>query len=214
MEPTLGLRRDLCRAMRRLRPDVVVTGSHDLRFRPGMSNQADHRAVGICVLDAAKDCGNRWIFPELVAEGYEPWTGLKAVIAGASTQPTHYLDVTGHLEPAIASLEAHQAYNEALPGRLPEAARPRDDDPVDGGAGRRHRARAAVRGLRQLTCRGPAQPTTRNAGTVAGLRSSSHSANSSGDIGRPIQKPWARSQPSSCSRRNVASSSTPSATTS
>ncbi len=85
MEPTLGLRRDLCRAMRRLKPDVVVTGSHDLRFRPGMSNQADHRAVGICVLDAAKDCGNRWIFPELVAEGYEPWKGLKAVIMGAST---------------------------------------------------------------------------------------------------------------------------------
>ncbi len=61
---------------------------------------------------------------------------------------------------------------------------------------------------------GTAQPTTRNAGTAAGLHSSSHSTNSSGDIGRPIQKPWARSQPSSCSRRKVASSSTPSATTS
>ncbi len=123
MEPTLGLRRDLCRAMRRLKPDVVVTGSHELRFRPGMSNQADHRAVGICVLDAAKDCGNRWIFPELVAEGYEPWKGLKAVVMGASTTPTHFLDVTGHLEPAIASLEAHRAYNEALPDDFPK---PRD----------------------------------------------------------------------------------------
>lgn len=120
MEPTLGLRRDLCRELRRLKPDVVVTGSHELRFRPGMSNQADHRAVGICVLDAAKDCGNRWIFPELVAEGYEPWKGLKAVIMGASTSPTHYLDVTGHLEPAIASLEAHRAYNEALPDDFPK----------------------------------------------------------------------------------------------
>lgn len=120
VEPTLALRRDLCRELRRLRPDVVVTGSHELRFRPGMSNQADHRAVGTSVLDAAKDCGNRWIFPELVAEGYEPWTGLDAVLVGGSPHPTHFLDVTGHLEPAIASLEAHQAYNDALPDDFPK----------------------------------------------------------------------------------------------
>lgn len=119
VEPTLGLRRDLCRAFRRLRPDVVVTGTHELRFRPGMSNQADHRAVGTAVLDAAKDCGNRWIFPEQVEEGFEPWTGLRAVLMTPSAFATHSLDVSGHLEPAIASLEAHRAYNEALPDDFP-----------------------------------------------------------------------------------------------
>lgn len=119
MEPTLGLRRDICRAIRRLKPDVVVTGTQEMRFRPGMSNQADHRAVGTAVLDAAKDAGNRWIFPELVEEGFEPWTGLKAVLMTPSAFATHSLDVTGHLEPAIASLEEHRAYNDALPDDFP-----------------------------------------------------------------------------------------------
>src|ERR687896_249117 len=44
--------------------EVVITGN----FRDswgGMSlNQADHIAVGRGVLDAARDAGNRWIFPE------------------------------------------------------------------------------------------------------------------------------------------------------
>ena len=32
---------------------------------------ADHRNVGLAVLDAARDAGNRWVFPEA---GLEPWS--------------------------------------------------------------------------------------------------------------------------------------------
>lgn len=42
---------------------------------PRFLNQAGHRAVALAVLDAA----NRWIFPELVDEGLQPWTGATAV---------------------------------------------------------------------------------------------------------------------------------------
>ena len=45
----------------------------------GMVNQADHRAVGLAALDAARDAGNRWIFPELADEGLEPWGGVRFV---------------------------------------------------------------------------------------------------------------------------------------
>ena len=114
------LRRDIARVIRHRRPDVVVTLTHDEVFAGGMPNQADHRAVGLAALDAARDAGNRWIFRELLEqEGLEPWGGVRAVLSSAATNPTHYLDVTGHLEPAIASLEAHHLYNTNLPVDFP-----------------------------------------------------------------------------------------------
>src|SRR5512139_1798764 len=72
LQPSLELRRDIARAIRRHRPDVVVTGSWEVEFVAGL-NQADHRAAGMACLDAIRDADNRWVFPELVDEGLEPW---------------------------------------------------------------------------------------------------------------------------------------------
>ena len=114
VEYGLPLRRDIARAIRRHRPDVVVSGSHAERFVGGMTNQADHRAVGLAALDACKDAGNRWIFPELVEEGHEPWSGVKQLLSMASSSPTHGIDVTGYVDAAVASLRAHGAYLDGL----------------------------------------------------------------------------------------------------
>ena len=38
---------------------------------------ADHRNVGLAAIDAARDAGNRWVFPELLDEGLEPWNGVE-----------------------------------------------------------------------------------------------------------------------------------------
>ena len=119
IEYGLGLRRDITREIRRRRPEVVITGDYHDRFIGGMPNQADHRAVGLATLDACADAGNRWIFPELAAEGLEPWGGVRWVGFGGSPQPTHYVDVTGHFEPAVASLEAHHEYSGALSDDFP-----------------------------------------------------------------------------------------------
>ena len=73
VEYGLALRRDISREIRRRKPDVVITGHYGDRFVQGMLNQADHRAVGLACVDAVADAGNRWIFPELVDEGFEPW---------------------------------------------------------------------------------------------------------------------------------------------
>ena len=69
---SLDLRRDISRVIRRFRPDVVVTGTWEVEFVAGL-NQADHRVAGIAALDAVRDAGNRWVFPELLDEGLEPW---------------------------------------------------------------------------------------------------------------------------------------------
>ena len=120
VEYGLPLRRDIAREIRRRRPDVVVTAHYGDRFA-GMVNQADHRAVGLAAADAVADAGNRWIFPELVDEGFEPWTVGRLCFVGSLT-PTHVIDVSSQVDRAIASLEAHTAYNSALPDTFPKPA--------------------------------------------------------------------------------------------
>jgi LmbE family N-acetylglucosaminyl deacetylase len=115
-----ALRRDIAREIRRRRPEVVVTGHYGDRFPGGMLNQADHRAVGLATLDAVADAGNRWIFGELIEDGFEPWGGVRRLCFAGPATGTHFVDVSGHLEPAVASLEAHRAYNEALPETFPK----------------------------------------------------------------------------------------------
>lgn len=114
VEYGLPLRRDIARAIRRQRPEVVVGGAFSERMIGGITNQADHRVVGLGTLDAARDAGNRWIFPELLAEGLEPWGGVRYVCFAGALQPSHGVDVTGHLPRGIASLQAHKVYMEGL----------------------------------------------------------------------------------------------------
>lgn len=114
VEYGLPLRRDLARAIRRYRPEVIVTGSFELAWPGGGLNQADHRAVGLAACDAARDAGNRWIFSELIEEGLEPWGGTRWVFVNAAVPSTHGCDVSDAIEQGIASLRAHRAYFENL----------------------------------------------------------------------------------------------------
>ncbi|MFI6684761.1 PIG-L deacetylase family protein [Streptomyces sp. NPDC050485] len=115
VEYGIELRRDIVRALRRFRPEVVVSGAYTVRMIGGLVNQADHRAVGLTALDAARDAGNRWIFPELAEEGLEPWGGIRFVAFAGAERPTHGVEVTGDpLERGIASLAAHAEYANGL----------------------------------------------------------------------------------------------------
>lgn len=120
IQETLDLRRDLARAVRRFRPELVVTLNHRDTWGPGAWNTPDHRAVGRATLNAPGDAGNRWIFPELADEGFEPWDGVRWVAVGSSPRASHAVDVTDTLERAIASLTEHRAYIEALSDQDPE----------------------------------------------------------------------------------------------
>jgi LmbE family N-acetylglucosaminyl deacetylase len=115
---SLEMRRDIARAIRRYRPDAVLVGTWEVEFVAGL-NQADHRVAGLAAADAVRDAGNRWVFPELLDEGLEPWSPRWLLVAGDS-KPTHGVDVTGDaLERGIASLEAHREYLAGIPGHPP-----------------------------------------------------------------------------------------------
>lgn len=116
---SLEMRRDIAREIRRYRPDAVLVGSWEVEFVAGL-NQADHRVAGLAAVDALRDAGNRWVFPELLDdEGLEPWSPRWLLVSGDS-RPTHGVDVTGEaLERGIASLEAHAEYLAGIPGHPP-----------------------------------------------------------------------------------------------
>lgn len=114
----LDLRRDIARHIRRARPDILLTATYALTYGLTVGqrilNQADHRAVGTAVLDAARDAANRWIFPELLGDGLEPWAGTTDIYVMGSNHPSHAVDVTDSLATGVASLRAHRAYLEGL----------------------------------------------------------------------------------------------------
>jgi LmbE family N-acetylglucosaminyl deacetylase len=122
IEYGLPLRRDIARAIRRHRPNVLITLNFQLTWGGPELNMADHRWVGLAVLDASRDAANRWIFPELLQEGLQPWSGVKMVCISGSPQVDHAVDVTDYLYRGIASLKAHKAYIQNLAGDFdPEA---------------------------------------------------------------------------------------------
>ena len=109
LEYGLPLRRDIARAVRRHRPDVVITGNYHESWGPGMLNQADHIALGRGVIDGVRDAANRWVFRELLDEGLPPWHATTVLVAAG--QPiTHGVDTTLHFDAGVASLEAHARY--------------------------------------------------------------------------------------------------------
>ena len=112
VEYGMPLRRDLAAAFRRLKPDVVITMSFDLTWgEQGPVNHADHRAVGLAVVDACRDAANEWVFPEAGPH----WTGIRDAYVG-SVDPTHFVDVAATIDAGIASLREHRAYLEGLGG--------------------------------------------------------------------------------------------------
>jgi LmbE family N-acetylglucosaminyl deacetylase len=110
VEYGLALRRDLAAAIRRHRPDLVVSMNHTDTWGGLSFNMADHRHVGLAALDAARDAGNRWIFPD----AGEPWPGVRRVAMGGSPHPTHAVDVCDTIDVGVASLREHAAYIDGL----------------------------------------------------------------------------------------------------
>lgn len=109
----LSLRRLLATAIRRHRPDAIVSiNFRDRWSETGPYNHADHRALGLALVDAVRDAANRWLYTDAGA----PWSGVRWLAFNASTRPTHAVDVTDHLDAGIASLRCHRTYLDALGG--------------------------------------------------------------------------------------------------
>jgi LmbE family N-acetylglucosaminyl deacetylase len=117
LEATLGLREDLTRVIRRLRPDRVVCPSPERNYARLPVSHPDHRAAGSAALDAVyPDARNPFAFPRLLAdEGLSAWTVREVWISGSPT-PNHYVDITEVFNRKIAALQAHASQTGHLDG--------------------------------------------------------------------------------------------------
>jgi LmbE family N-acetylglucosaminyl deacetylase len=111
VEYGLALRRDITAAIRRVRPELVLTMNFELTWgEEGSVNHADHRAVGLATLDACRDAANEWVF----ADAGPPWRGIAGVFVAGTSSPTHFVDVSETIGLGVASLREHKAYIEGL----------------------------------------------------------------------------------------------------
>jgi len=111
IEHSIELRRDLTHAIRRARPQIVITSNYEDFWGGIIPNQPDHIAVGRTVIEAVQAAGNRWIFPE---DGLEPWGGVDAVWVAGASDGQHAVDVSDTFATGMESLRAHAAYLRGL----------------------------------------------------------------------------------------------------
>lgn len=109
LEYSLEMRESIAGVIRSVRPTVVVTMDWSEGMPWGL-NQADHRVAGLATLDAVRDAGNRWVFPDLADDRgntLDRWQASHLLVFGSGS-PTHAVDVTGepvekgHLLPGTA----------------------------------------------------------------------------------------------------------------
>ena len=106
VQPTIELRRDIAKVIRATQPELLLLSHYGDTWPQGAINHADHRAVGIAAIDAARDAANRWLFPDAGPS----WSGLRYLAVAASPDARHAVDVTDHLDAGVASLQCHEVY--------------------------------------------------------------------------------------------------------
>ncbi|MET7714429.1 PIG-L deacetylase family protein [Streptomyces sp. NPDC005407] len=108
VEVTTGLRCDLSRAIRQVRPRRVVMHSPEVNWPWLPDFHPDHRATGEATLRAVyPDARNAFAHPQLLRnEGLAPWTVEEIWMVGAP-RPNHYVDVTEQFQLKMQALRAH-----------------------------------------------------------------------------------------------------------
>ena len=110
LEPSLSLRKDIARQIRKYQPDVLITTypARNLNSHYGLGHP-DHIAAGeasmAAVFPTARD---HLSFPELLKEGYEPHKVSEVWIIGAPDSDL-WVDVTNHMETSINALLQHSS---------------------------------------------------------------------------------------------------------
>jgi LmbE family N-acetylglucosaminyl deacetylase len=119
LQPTLELRRELTRLIRQFKPDrVVVSDPTQIFFGDDYINHPDHRAAAEAAIYAVfPSAETRPIFPELLAEGYEPHK-VKELYISFAVQPNFYVDIAATLDQKIEALRCHKSQVEIGDGQF------------------------------------------------------------------------------------------------
>ena len=81
--PTIELRKDIVREIRRAKPDRMVIQSPERNWDRIGASHPDHLAAGETAIQAVyPDARNPFAFTELRAEGFEPWRVREVWVTG------------------------------------------------------------------------------------------------------------------------------------
>ena len=107
--PTLSLREEFVKVIRKVKPDVLITQSPERNWARMPASHPDHMAVGETAIQAVyPDARNQFAFPHLLKEGLEPWNVPKIWVMSHHS-PTKYLDITENIELKFQALESHKS---------------------------------------------------------------------------------------------------------
>ena len=108
LEPTIALRKDIVRQIRRVRPDRIICQSPERNWERIGASHPDHLAAGEATIQAVyPDARNPFAFTDLLDnEGLQPWRVKEVWMSGFST-PNHFVDITDTFDLKIKALKAH-----------------------------------------------------------------------------------------------------------
>jgi len=113
--PTLELRKAIVAQIRRVQPEVLITQSPERNWERIFASHPDHMAAGEAAIQAIyPDARNQFAFPELLAQGLEPWVVSEAWVM-AHPSPNNFIDVTDFIDKKISALKAHISQTTQIP---------------------------------------------------------------------------------------------------
>jgi LmbE family N-acetylglucosaminyl deacetylase len=106
VETTMALRREIARVIRTHKPNLVITQSPERNYERIFASHPDHLATGEATLRAVyPDARNPHAFPELIREGFEPYTVTEVWLSGVN--PTMVVDITKTFDQKFDALSKH-----------------------------------------------------------------------------------------------------------
>jgi LmbE family N-acetylglucosaminyl deacetylase len=108
LQPSLQLRKELTRLIRKYKPEVVISGDPTAWFYGNSYiNHPDHRAAAVLACDAVFPAsGTRLIFADLLEEGLLPHN-VKRLYLHGSEKPDTWVDITSTMDVKVEALKKH-----------------------------------------------------------------------------------------------------------
>jgi len=122
--PTIELRKEIVRAIRKVRPQRMVIQNPERNWERIFASHPDHMAAAEAAMQAVyPDAGNPFAFEDLLkVEGLEPWTVQEVWVMSANTI-NHVVDITSTIDRKLAAIKSHvsqTAHSPELDDRIRE----------------------------------------------------------------------------------------------
>ena len=106
---SLELRRDISREIRRVRPELVLCQSPERNWDRIFASHPDHLAAGEATMCAVyPDSRNPFAHPELLDEGFEPFT-VPEVWLMAPSHANRAVEITHTIDQKVRALRRHRS---------------------------------------------------------------------------------------------------------